>query len=394
MSMDMEALLRDALPHLTAPDGESRSLWRGALKETAYARERKRLVRATAAILSRHRLIAAAAAILCVLGITVLAAMVNLSSPGFLASDEVTALSAPTPMRAAPGSELGGSRFASSAADGSGDLGAPDRASVTRGVGGGQEWHQVPAATGAESTSRPEAGARFIVHKANIDLRCTDVRTTFLKVGALLSEAQGEFVETSELRGEPGLETASMTLRIAVPRLSSILNSLRELGAVIGESRTGEDVTTAVVDLEARIANEKRIEDELLRLLDTRRDAPLADVLEVRKELHEVRFSIERLEGQRQRLARLIDLATVLVILHPEKDTATTVRSGDSIGKVLSDHVERSLRSGLLALVETVAWIVRVAIGGLIWWVLLAALIIAVRASRRTAERRAVAAPR
>jgi len=220
------------------------------------------------------------------------------------------------------------------------------------------------------------AGERQVVRKATIELVATDVRTAFFKASHLVSAAQGEYVQDSSLTGTGTQLQGTLTLRVAVARLSDVLNELRTLGEVRVETNGGEDVTAQVVDVEARLRNERRVEQELLELLDKRSDAPLKEILDLRTSLGNVRQSIEQLIAQREQLSRLVALATVLVVIHPA-DAKPLPPAG--LAAYFRDTLQRAWRGGLTFLVDTVAGLVAVVIGGLIWWVLLLVVVLSVR---------------
>jgi hypothetical protein len=169
-----------------------------------------------------------------------------------------------------PGSPPGSGIVAGS----SGLSGGTGASSAGIGVAGGGTSGQVDrtappfiiAPPGLPSDAIPP-GARHVIQKATIELRTDDVRSAFLKTQHLISVASGEYVENSSLSGSGRDAYASLTLRIAVDRLSDVLNELRQLGEVTSEQLVGEDVTAQVVDLEARLRNEQRVETELLELL-------------------------------------------------------------------------------------------------------------------------------
>ena len=173
---------------------------------------------------------------------------------------------------------------------------------------------------------------------------------------------------------------ANLTLRVAATRLSEVLNELRQLGQVQAEKASGEDVTAQVVDLEARLRNEQRVETELLQLLERRKDAPLKEILELRTSISGVRQTIEQLTAQRERLSRLVELATGLVIIRPA-DAPLPAEPG--LGTHLIGALGNAWQRGLVFLINTVAGFVSVIIGGLVWWALLVAVVLCIRAYRR-----------
>lgn len=235
----------------------------------------------------------------------------------------------------------------------------------------------------ADQAGEAEGADRQVVRKATIELVTKDVRAAFLKAAHLISAAQDEFVQESSLTGtEPHLQ-GSLVLRVAVPRLSEVLNELRQLGTVQAETSSGEDVTTQVVDLEARLRNEQRVEAELLQLLDKRQDAPLKEIIELHSQLSQVRQTIEQYVAQRERLSRLVSLATVLVLIR--SDDAPPPRMG--LSSYFSGALADAWYAAVRLLVDTLAVLVRLLLGGAIWWLILLAIVLAVRAHLRHRRR-------
>lgn len=229
-----------------------------------------------------------------------------------------------------------------------------------------------PPTTG--STPAPASTpVRQVVRKATIDLRVADVRSGFAKVAIIPNEALGEFVESSSLTGDDPNVRGTLTLRVVASRLSETLNQLRTLGSVASEASTGQDVTDSIVDLEARIRNEERIEREILALLDRRADAPLNDILSVRNQLGEVRGRIESLKGQRERMGQLVSLATVVVSL--QSDDQPIPEKAEGMGAYFATSMQQAWQSSLRTLSDSAAYLVRLFIGGLVWWIALALLI-------------------
>ncbi|HLP83791.1 MAG TPA: DUF4349 domain-containing protein [Phycisphaerales bacterium] len=239
-----------------------------------------------------------------------------------------------------------------------------------------------PPATSGFAAPPPAAGSspapastpvRQVVRKATIDLRVADVRSGFAKVAIIPNEALGEFVENSSLTGDDPNVRGTLTLRVVASRLSETLNQLRTLGAVASETSTGQDVTDSIVDLEARIRNEERIEREILALLDRRPDAPLTDILSVRNQLGEVRGRIESLKGQRERMGQLVSLATVVVSL--QNDDQPIPAKAEGMGAYFATSMQQAWQSSLRTLSDSAAYLVRLFVGGLVWWIALALLI-------------------
>lgn len=256
------------------------------------------------------------------------------------------------------------------------------------------EWLAEGADDGAAivSPSSPESASsaaeladapRLVVHRATIELKSQDVRVAFLRAGQIASEARAEYIQDSFLNAADDGRPSTVTLRVRADRLATALDEIRALGAVLSEQVKGDDVTSQAVDIEARLRNERRIEFELLELLAARDDAPLKDITEVRTTLASVRARIEQLEGQRNHLSRLVSLATILVVIHPEKNHS---RDPDpaSIWLGIGDDLHGAWKSGVQSLGEWTAWLLRVLVSRAPIWLLLAAVSIAIWRRRRS----------
>jgi hypothetical protein len=241
------------------------------------------------------------------------------------------------------------------------------RVTATRRVGSGQNTDQ---------------GTRHVVRKATIDLSSPDVRVAASKAAFLVNEAAGEYVEASNIYGQDKQSTAQLTIRVVASRLSEVMTQLRELGVVVSETADGKDVSEQVVDIEARLRNETRIEEELLKLLASRESAPLAEILDLRKEVNASRERIERLTAQRDGLYRLTSLATILVTIRYDWKEPEVAATGwwTSFRASIAD----AGADGLRTLSDAVAFIVWVLIAGLMWWILLFAVAVVIWRWRRS----------
>lgn len=234
----------------------------------------------------------------------------------------------------------------------------------------------------AQSSKVDQAAAvRMVIRKATIELTTVDVRTAFSKAQLLLRPEVGEFAEGSTLTGEGPTARAQLTLRVAADRLSAVLTQLRDLGKVTQENSTGDDVTTQAVDLDARLRNERRVETELLQLLESRKDAPLKEILDLRENLSRIRGEIEQLQGRRDTLGRQVSLATILVIIQaeakppePEKPAGASAFLTDA-GKSFTS----AFTNGAKTLVASLAFLAELAIAGAFWWTLLAIAAVMIR---------------
>ncbi|MAY75653.1 MAG: hypothetical protein CMJ31_13240 [Phycisphaerae bacterium] len=217
-------------------------------------------------------------------------------------------------------------------------------------------------------------GVRSVVRTATLRLETDDVRDVFVRAQSLINPAYNEYIAASEFKDDEAGLRADLTLCVAATRLDGVLNELREMAHVVDENIDADDVTAQVVDTDARLHNERRLEEELLQLLAEREDADLDDVLRVRKELAAVRERVERLTAQRDKLANLIRLSTVVLVIREPAEEAAPPKV-PSVWSTVSDRLTDAWTDGLHALLDTITFLIRVAVGGLIWLALLATAI-------------------
>jgi len=206
------------------------------------------------------------------------------------------------------------------AACGASSAAFPNVGEDLKGVPGGQpadgrDLGAVPApgtVTGDETGLASLADQR-IIKTGDISIEVPDVIKSLARVRAMALQLGG-YVGGSQAgtRDEP----ATLTLRIPADRFDDALARLHELdGDVVVEATSEQDVTSAMVDLEARITNLQASEMQYRTLLG--QAVKVEDILAVQTRLDDVRGQIEQLQAQHKELSSLTDLSTLTVTLIP-----------------------------------------------------------------------------
>lgn len=101
-----------------------------------------------------------------------------------------------------------------------------------------------------------------------------------------------------------------LTIRVASNNYDSLFNSLTHLANRLDNKYSNiEDVTERYYDLKTRIKNKKALEQRYIELLD--KALEVTDIIEIEKNLNEVRTEIERLEGQFNYLSKQLNFSTI-----------------------------------------------------------------------------------
>ncbi|MEO8638715.1 MAG: DUF4349 domain-containing protein [Chloroflexota bacterium] len=167
--------------------------------------------------------------------------------------------------------------------------------------------------TGEDGKGLANLADQKIIKTGEISIEVPDVTRALARVRAMAVQLGG-YVGGSQAgtRDEP----ATLTLRIPADRFEDALARLHELdGDVVVEATSEQDVTSAVVDLEARIANLQASETQYRTLLG--QAVKVEDILAVQTRLDDVRGQIEQLQAQHKELSGLADLSTLTVTLIP-----------------------------------------------------------------------------
>ena len=237
------------------------------------------------------------------------------------------------------------------------------------------------AATGADTEvpmSPSGESQRQVIVTAHASVLTDDPRSGAAEV-ATLASASGGYVESREEyagTGEYDPAFASIVLRVPAEDLTGLLEDLEGVGEVQSISQSEEDVTSTVVDLDARIAALETSTERLLEIMASADDT--SDLLATEETLSERQADLEALQSQRDALANRVAMSTLTVTLESVPPTPAQARGGFVGG----------LESGWNALVSFVTGAL-VVIGALLPWVVVlgvpALIVLTILRRRRSA---------
>ena len=216
-----------------------------------------------------------------------------------------------------------------------------------------------PAPTPSAGQTAGEAEAR-IIQTGYVSIQVNDV---YASVDELVTIAQANdgFAQSTNAGENPnGSRYGHVTIRVPSANYQATLNQIREAGVrVLDESSDAQDVTEQYTDLETRLTVAREEEQAYLALLD--RANTVSELLEVQRELSNVRVRIESLEGQLQYLENRTSYSTITVSLQETAgvDVPTKPFQPDQT-------IKNALQSVVVAfqfLAEAIIWIVILGVG-------------------------------
>jgi hypothetical protein len=136
-----------------------------------------------------------------------------------------------------------------------------------------------------------------------------------LKVRQLAAQVGGFIANSSISGGRDQIRQATFEIKIPAAKYDEAIGSLSTIGKVETVSSNAQDVGEEFVDITARVANARRLEERLISLL-ANRTGKLDEVLRVERELARVREEIERYEGRLRYLSARVAMSTLTVTIH------------------------------------------------------------------------------
>lgn len=155
----------------------------------------------------------------------------------------------------------------------------------------GGEMSAIRVQTGAPDPVQ-QAFERVLLRRASADLEVEEVAPVHARATAIVTGLGGRIE-----RDQVSEKSATIVLRVPDTQLEMALDSLATLGDMKSRVISVQDVTMAVIDLDARIASLVAARDRLREL--HARAASVAEILEVERELSRVQGELDSLEGRR-----------------------------------------------------------------------------------------------
>jgi hypothetical protein len=185
---------------------------------------------------------------------------------------------------------------------------------------------RAPAAKGATATgaalgsvvgSAQQADAplsRAIVSTGQLSLHSRDIARARGAVFTLVAGWGATVADektNSDAHGR--LSDSTMTLRVPTPRFDVAMDALAKVGSVDQQSRSSQDVTTKVIDNQARVRAAQRSIDSIENLLG--RATKLSDIIAIESDLGRRQADLDSLKQQEAWLSDQTSLSTITLTL-------------------------------------------------------------------------------
>lgn len=227
-----------------------------------------------------------------------------------------------------------------------------------------KEAQRVPSSRQSTDSVHPS----MIIRSGTATVRVDSLERAMAAVQRIAISLGGWVGSTQLSAGEEQVRSATIELKIPAARYDDALRGLAPIGRVEHVASSAEDVGEEFVDLSARAANARRLEERLVALLATR-TGKLDDVLAVERELARVREEIERHEGRLRWLRSRVATSTLLVTVHEPHPVVGRHPGDNPIGEAFR-QMWRNFVGVVAALIASLGVVIPVAALGALGWVL------------------------
>lgn len=205
----------------------------------------------------------------------------------------------------------------------------------------------------------------MIARTASLKISVKDFLSARTSVSRIVAAHRG-YVASLTISSQTGA-AQSLNGKLAIPaaEYDAALTDLRGLGRVEQEQQGGEEVTSQVVDLGARLKNARETEAQLTNILQTR-TGKIGDVLEVEQEMARVREEIEQMEAEQKQLRDRVAYASIDLSLKEEYQ-AQLGSGPSSAGRQVRNAMVNGYRNAADGLLSVVVFFINVGPSLILW---------------------------
>jgi len=163
--------------------------------------------------------------------------------------------------------------------------------------------------------ANPTAATTMVIRNGQAFIEVEKVDAATLKIRQLAAQVGGYITNSSVSGGRDQIRQATLEVKIPAAKYDEAVGSLSTIGKLETVNSTAQDVGEEYVDVTARVANARRLEERLISLL-ANRTGKLDEVLRVERELARVREEIDRYEGRLRYLSARVATSTLTITVH------------------------------------------------------------------------------
>ncbi|WP_373494554.1 DUF4349 domain-containing protein [Aquiflexum sp.] len=178
----------------------------------------------------------------------------------------------------------------------------------------------VPFAKQSSPTSEPELYSPDIslklIRSGGINFQSETLEKDYEQIKGMLGSFNA-YLENENQNNDNYRKSYNLSIRVPSEKYDSLLNAISKIAYRVESKYSNvDDVTERYYDLQSRIENKKELEKRYREILSKANQ--IKDILEIERNLNEVRSDIEMMEGQFNYLSKQIKFSSLQVQFYEE----------------------------------------------------------------------------
>jgi hypothetical protein len=155
-----------------------------------------------------------------------------------------------------------------------------------------------------------------LVRSGGINFQSEDLEKDYQQIKGMLGRYEA-YLENETQNNEQFRKSYNLSIRVPSDRYDSLLNAISGIAFRVENKYSNvDDVTEQYYDLQSRIQNKLELEKRYREILSKANE--VKDILEIERNLNEVRTDIEMMEGQFNYLSKQIKFSLIQVQFYEE----------------------------------------------------------------------------
>jgi len=204
-----------------------------------------------------------------------------------------------------------------------------------------------------------ESQVRMVIKNASLSIVVEEPGTTLEAISKMAADLGGFVVSSNLYRTQTanGLEVpqANISIRVPAEKLDQALAEIKSgAGQILNENVSGQDVTQEYTDLESRLRNLERAEEQLTKIMEQAWETE--DVLIVYNRLVEVQEQIELIKGQMKYYEQSAALSSISINIQAN-EAVQPLKIGNWQPVGVAKRALQALINTLKVLADMLIWI-------------------------------------
>ncbi|MGK0489453.1 MAG: flagellar biosynthesis chaperone FliJ, partial [Candidatus Endobugula sp.] len=202
------------------------------------------------------------------------------------------------------------------------------------------------------SFSEDEAIETKIITTGSVTMEVVNITRFNDELKAIIAKYDATITNENSNDYDRRLES-NYTIRVPKLAFKTFFDVLKPMAKKIeSQSINAQDVTEQFIDIESRLKNRKALEERYREILKQAKN--VNDILNIERQLNQIRSEIESQEGRLKYLNDQVDMSTIQLTAYQIKPYTYEAEEIDSFGQ----KIKQSIANGWSSLIGGIIWVI------------------------------------